>query len=195
MAEQPLMIRSYRGVFRFERRLYRIDRWRLPLRQGLPVRALLYAPVAYAALLCAGALPLLGPVLGVLPAPVRWLLLPGALVVAALRVQVAGRPGHRALVSILRWAVSPRWLAGLRRCPPPAGRLTLTGALVVRPDTRGPHYRPGRVAGPAHVVLSAPAQLAVRSELRRVELTPLEDAHLTAGRLLELPANSELVIR
>src|SRR5262249_27722777 len=40
-----LVITSYRTVFRYERRLYRIDRWRLPAPAGVPLRSLLYAPV------------------------------------------------------------------------------------------------------------------------------------------------------
>jgi hypothetical protein len=193
-AAEPLLIRSYRTVFRFERRLYRIDQWRLPLRGGVPVRALLYVPIAYALLALAGAVPLAGAALGALPAPLHWGLLPLALVLAALRAQLDGRPAHRALWALARFALERRWLAGLRPCPPPAGTVAITGAMVVRPDPHGATYRPGRVSGPARVLLRCPAELS-RPRRRRLELAASPGAPLATGRVLELPARSELVVR
>jgi len=38
--QQTLQIRSFRVVFDLERRLHKIDRWRIPLPYGVPVRGL-----------------------------------------------------------------------------------------------------------------------------------------------------------
>jgi len=43
-----MTVRSYRSVFRFERRLYRFDRWRLPVHGGVRLRALLWLPAVSA---------------------------------------------------------------------------------------------------------------------------------------------------
>ena len=194
-APDELVIRSYRTVFSFEWRLYRFDRWRLPLRGGLPVRALLYAPAVYAVLLAADRLPLLGAALRLLPPPLHWLVAPLMLVVALLRAQLDGRPAHRALWALARWRLSPRWLAGLRRCPPPHGLVALDGIMVVRPDWRAGEYRAGRVRGPAHVLLRGPAELIPGRSSRRLKLAPRPGARLASGRVLELPAGTELELK
>jgi hypothetical protein len=116
-------------------------------------------------------------------------------VAAALRGQLDGRSVHRTLVSYARWAFGPRWLAGLRPCPPPSGPLVITGAMVVRPDARAEGYRRGRVVGPARVLLVRPAELIPTRSRRRLELASVSGPPLTSGRVLELPARSELVIR
>lgn len=188
-----LVIRSYRAVFRIERRIHRIDRWQLPLPGGLPVRALVYAPIVYALLALAARLPVLGAALGALPDPVRYALLPLGLVWAALNVELDGRPVHRVAWSLARWAVERRWLAGLRPCPPPLGRVALTGTLTVRPDHRGSVYRPGTVRGPARALLRRPAALA--RARARVTLTPAPGGPQRRGQVLDVPAGAELVIR
>ncbi|HEY4281168.1 MAG TPA: hypothetical protein VGM91_23340 [Conexibacter sp.] len=189
---EELVIRSYRTVFSFERRLYRVDRWRIPLPGGVPLRALLYAPAVYALLALAGRLPLVGAGLGLLPPPLHWALLPLGLVVAGVRVQLDGRPAHRALVALARWRLAPRWLAGLRPCPPPSGLVAIAGVTVVRPDWRAPDYRGGRVRGPARVLLRRPAELAWTRSRRRLRLAPRPGAPLRTGRVLDVPAGAEL---
>src|ERR1035441_812317 len=44
-------IRSYRVVFRLERRIFQVDHFRLPFPYGVEVRALAYAAVVYLAVL------------------------------------------------------------------------------------------------------------------------------------------------
>lgn len=197
LTDGRITVRSYRTVFAFERRLYRFDRWRIPLRGGLPLRALLYAPLTYGVLAAMSPLPVIGWLLGVLPDQLRWGLLPLALVVALLRVTLDGRPAHRALWAIARWRLSSRWLAGLRRCPPPHGLVAVLGTWVVRPDWRDGRYRAGRVAGPARVLLRYRAELSApssRSGPLVVEPSP-ETAPLRVGRVVEIPAGRELELR
>src|SRR4051795_12432662 len=118
-AQDELVIHSYRTVFSFEWRLYRFDRWRLPLRGGLPVRALLYAPAVYLVLLAADRVPLLGGALRLLPAPLHWALAPLGLVAALLHARLDGRAVHRALWALARWRLSPRLLGRAGPLPPP----------------------------------------------------------------------------
>ena len=42
MAERRVIIRSYRRVFEVDRRIYRVDRWALPVPGGVPLRAVGY---------------------------------------------------------------------------------------------------------------------------------------------------------
>ena len=51
------MIRSYRRVFEVDRRIYRIDRWALPVPGGVPLRAVGYFVAALLAMIVAGSLP------------------------------------------------------------------------------------------------------------------------------------------
>jgi len=189
-----IVVRGYRTVFAFERRLYRFDRWRIPLRGGLPLRALLYAPAVYVLLLALGRVPGLGALLGLLPDPLRWGLLPLGAVALLLGVELDGRPAHRALWALARWRLAPRWLAGLRPCPPPRGLVTVTGTLTVRHDWRGAAYRPGRLRGPARVLLRRPARL-VGDGPHRMEAQPAPGGPQRVGRVVQIPAGGELLLR
>lgn len=189
-----VVVRGYRTVFAFERRLYRFDRWRIPLRGGLPLRALLYTPAIYALLIAASWLPLLGGLLALLPDPLRWGLLPLGATAAMLQLALDGRPAHRSLWALARWRLSHRWLAGLRPCPPPRGPLVLDGPLVVRHDWRGACYRPGTVRGPARVLLRRPGRLTGDGP-RRLVLDPAPGRPERVGRVVEIPAGAELELR
>jgi hypothetical protein len=190
MASEPITIRGYRTVFSFERRLYRFDRWRLPLRGGLPVRALLYAPLVWGAVIAAGHVPAIGSVVAWLPDPTRYALLPGAITVALLRVQPDGRAAGRALCALVRFWMSPRWTAGQRRCRAPGVEPLALGALRVCPDWRSGAYRSGQVTGPARVLLRAPA--TVTTSGRRLTLTPSEGPPVRVGRVVHLPDGAVL---
>jgi len=203
-ADGRLTIRSYRTVFRFERRLYRFDRWRLPVRGGVPLRVLFYLPAVYLALAVVGRLPVLGWALAVLPDPLRWGLLPLALVLALLRVELDGRPAHRALWAIVRWRLGARWRAGLRACSPPGPAPLASGALVVRPDWRAGGARTGRVFGAARVRLRCATRVRrpgqgdageARVSARRLVLDVEAGTTSSAGRVVEIPAGGVLELR
>jgi hypothetical protein len=195
-------VRSFSLVFRLERRLYRFDRWRIPLPTGLPVRALAYAAVCWGLAYAASRTPVLGWALGALPVWAQWGTLPGLAVFALLRMQIDGRAPHRALAGALRWQLSPRVLSGLRPCPPPGAELVPLGEVAVRPDWRATRYRPGRVTGPARLLLRYPAAVAIEEEGggegvrlagRRLRVGPRPGPALTSGRTLDVPADAEVV--
>lgn len=159
-------IRSYRVVFRLERRIFQVDRFRLPFPYGVEVRAIVYAAASYLVVLMLSSLPVLRSLLGLLPVPVHWGLLPLGVVFALLKVRIDGRPPHKVLGALLRWAAQPKHLAGLRRCPPAGFTLTPLRQLWLRPDWRCPRYRPALITGPAKVTLRYPATVEIKRSLR-----------------------------
>lgn len=120
MSDEALQIRSFRVVFDLERRIHRIDRFRVPLPYGLPLRSLGYAVVALLGVLVVESLPIVGPMLVWLPTPARLVLLPVAISYALTRVRVDGRSAHAAGRAWMRHAMSARRLAAFK----PVGRST-----------------------------------------------------------------------
>ena len=57
-----LIIRSYRRVFEVDRRIYRVDRWALPVPGGVPLRGVGYFAATLALVILLGALPAVGAV-------------------------------------------------------------------------------------------------------------------------------------
>src|ERR687886_889167 len=96
-------IRSYRAVFDLERRLYRIDRFRLNP-SGVPVRGLVYLALLVLAVLVAERLAVVGGAVGALPWQGRYVAIPclGAALLTIIRID--GRPAHAALIAMARFA-------------------------------------------------------------------------------------------
>src|SRR4051794_15806158 len=155
MAER-VVIRSYRRVFEVDRRIYRVDRWALPVPGGVPLRAVGYFAAAVLAVVILDGLPGAGGLGGVLAPPLRYGVLP--LAVAVLGVQAApdGRTAHRFALDWLRFRVRAR-----RRC---AGRVVAhegepvrwDGQLAVHWDVDSAQLHRGRVRGPARVTFNVP---------------------------------------
>jgi TcpE family len=159
-------IRSYRVVFRLERRIFQVDRFRLPFPYGVEMRALGYAFLAYVGVFLVSTLPLMGSLVGLLPVPVHWGLVPLGLTFAMAKVRIDGRPPHKVLGALVRWGVLPKHLAGLRTCPPAGFTFTPLRVLWMRPDWRAPTYRRALISGPATVTLRYPATVEVKRCLR-----------------------------
>src|SRR3954447_5224384 len=93
-----VVIRSFRLVFdRGYRRLFKIDRYRLPFAYGLPILGIVYAAAAAVALALVGRAPIAGAVLGALPAPIHWVALPAGMAMAMLHWRPDGLKPHVAL--------------------------------------------------------------------------------------------------
>jgi hypothetical protein len=186
-------IRSYRVVFRLERRIFQIDHFRLPFPYGVEVRALLYAVAVYAVVFLASSLPVIGTLLGLFPAPVHWGLVPLGVVFAMVKLRIDGRPPHRVLASTILWVVRPKQLAGLRPCPVVGFTFTPMHGLWMRPDWRAERYRRALITGPAKVTLRYPATVEVRSALgqRLRGHTRAGDPRALAARRLFISADSE----
>ena len=184
MSAERICVRSYRRVFHVDRRIYRIERWAIPVPGGVPLRGVFYFVAALVAVLVLSVLPLAGAVLGALNPPLRYVVLP--LAVAALGTQVApdGRLAHR---------FARDWLAhGVRRRRRSAGRAMALeeeavpwhAELALRPDERAPTLRAGRIRGPARVYFSEPLAVAGGRRGRRIA-RPLSAHGRRGGAVLD----------
>jgi hypothetical protein len=195
-------IRSYRAVFDLERRIYRVDRLRLNP-GGVPLRGIVYFLVLLAAMLFTASLPLLGELARMLPWYMREVAVPGAAAALLTLIKVEGRPFHLAGLALLRYALGPRELAGLRSRTA-ADRRWRPAELLVIADGSDRHLRRLRYTGPGSVLVSAAhvrttwhpgalRRLARRPDMRLTTLPgkrrPLQ------GRVIALVAGARLEVR
>src|SRR3954452_17819997 len=139
-----IVIRSFRLVFdRGYRRLFKIDRYRLPFAYGVPMLGILYTALVALVLVFAAKLPIAGPALGALPPPVHWVALPVGLAMVMLHWRPDGLKPHVALWAWLDAALTVRELS----CWQPAERQGDSfelGDIACAPDGREGSYRPGK---------------------------------------------------
>lgn len=166
MSDQPqsqrreTVVRSYAGITdKVERKIYKIDRFRLPNPGGVSVRALVYAGATLVGLLFLAQLPLLDLALAALPPSVTYLALPALGGWALSSWQIDGRAPHHALLGLLRYRFSARTLSGLAPCPISGTRVAPVDEVEIAPSGDDSHYRSGRVKGPAVVTLRYPARI------------------------------------
>lgn len=191
MRDDDIEIRSFRAVFDLERRIHKIDRWRIPLPYGLPLRSIAYAVAALVAVLMAQRCPGVGALLGALPVPARYVVLPCAAAWLLTRAMLDGRPAHVAAVSAARFLVGARCLAGGR-----AARWRDTARvadLVVVPDERSPRMRPAVIRGPASVLLRH--SFGSRQRRRTLIIEPSGERARMSGTRVRLQRDQRLVIR
>lgn len=154
------VVRSYALVFKIERKLFRIDRWRLPLPGGVEVRAILYGVSILLGMLIASRLPGIGLLLGLLPAPLHWGLIPGGLTFVLLKLQIEGRAPHRVLASLISWYFSEHLITAGGKADRPRIDAPIDTIWIV-PDWRAPRYRTAEITGPTCVVCRYPVQARI----------------------------------
>lgn len=184
-------IRSFRVAFELERRLFKVDRWRLPVPHGVPLRSLAYAAATLIAVLALGRLPLAGDVIALLPPPLRFAILPGGAAYALTQVAVDGRPVHRAALAWLGAFVTPRRLVAFRPCR--AGERATIDAITFWPDEHSARYRRGVVHGPACVLLRYPVVAA--PDGRTLRLTQRSSQPMWRGKEIALRAGQRIAFR
>ncbi len=184
-----LTVRSFRLAFELERRIHKIDRFRLPLPYGLPLRSVAYALAALVVVLAAGRLPLTGAFLAALPWPVRFGVLPVAAAQLLTQIEVDGRPAHEVIGAWLRYRLGPRVVVAFGRAP---RGLQEPVELVVAPDERGTSYRRAVIAGPGAVLLRQQVT-AVPFGSRLVVRSVGEGAEYRAKRVLLKPGQRVVV--
>ena len=186
MAER-VVIRSYRRVFEVDRRIYRVDRWALPVpgRRAAAGGRLLRRHGAAAA--GAGGVPGVGELVGMLSPPLRYVVLP-------LAVAVLGHAGGagRAHGASLRVRLAAAAGAGAAAVRGPRGRARGRAGALGRLSWRcagtptRPQLQRGRVRGPARVTFNVPV------ELHGLRARPAADGQrgdavvLCAGAVLEV---------
>ena len=161
MAER-LIVRSYARVFRVDRRLYRVDRWPLPVPGGVPLRGVVYFVGSLVAVLVASGLPGIGALLGELSPPLRYVVLPLAVAVLGTQAAPDGRSAHRFAWDWLRLRLRSRRRSAGRPVPLEGELVAWHGVLATAWDEYAPELRRGRITGPARVVFSVPVQLRQR---------------------------------
>ena len=199
---EGIEVRSYRPVFEFERRIYRIDRMTLNP-SGIPVRGIVYAAVLELVLLALSRVPLLGLALVLAPWPIRYVILPCGLATLFAMVRVAGRPFHHAARALGVFALTPRRLHGLIACPA-LGRRWSPAELVTVPNGSEPRLRRFRYRGPGLVSVERAhartihRRFALERLLRRPDIVIAEHprpGQLARRRMLELRGGALLETR
>jgi hypothetical protein len=189
---ETLRIRSFRVVFALERRLFKIERFRLPFAYGVPLRAIGYAAAALIVVALAGQLPVVGAVLGLVPPPLRFVALPVGVAALMTRVRVDGLPAHRFLVMWLEHRLTPRTLARLAPDRQPAVD-RIAEPIVFEPDTSGPRLRRGVIVGARELALAVPARAEVHGTTLTLEQR--SDRPLRARKRVRIPHGGRVVLR
>jgi len=148
---------SYREVFDLERRIYRIDRFRLNP-SGIPLRGVLYFAIAAALSAVLDGMPAAHWLLGYLPWYLHYVGLPGLIATLGSTIRVEGRPLHLAMRGLALRVVRPKHLSAFRNCRPIGSRWE-PPPIVVIPD--GSETRPRRVrfVGPGQLVIRSPVEI------------------------------------
>src|SRR3954454_24658794 len=154
-----MVIRSYRRVFEVDRRIYRVDRWALPVPGGVPLRAVAYFVAAVLAVLVGGSLPGIGELVAGVSAPLRFVVAPLAAAVLGTQAAPDGRVAHRFAWDWLRVRLRARRRCGGRVVTLEGEPVTWHGELALRCDGEGAQLRRGRVRGPVRVTFNVPVGL------------------------------------
>ncbi len=191
-AEDEIVVRSYRRVFRLERRIYRIDRFVIPVPGGIPLRGLVYFVAGFIAILIAGRLPGLRSLLALAPLPFRALLLPAGLAVLATQATPDGLPAHRFAHTWLSFRLRPRRSWSERSAPAAGEPVSFDANCRYSPDLSAPELRRSRVHGPARIEFGVHVSLEQR---RRSWIARLDTTAVAAPSAIELAAGQRLEIR
>jgi len=156
---ERLVIRSYRRVFEVDRRIYRVDRWALPVPGGVPLRAVGYFAASVLLVIFLGALPATGELVGAISAPLRFVVIPLAVAVLGTQAAPDGRAAHRFAAEWVRFRLRSRRHCGARRVPLEGEAVAWHGDLGVCWDEYGSRLARGRVTGPARITFNVPVEL------------------------------------
>jgi hypothetical protein len=185
-----ITVRSFRACFRIERRIHKIDHWRIPVPFGIPLRGIGYAGCVLLAVLVLSRFPVIGVLLAQLHPALRFVALPVGAGIALTRWEIDGRPAHATARAWLRMYASPRRIASWRRAPEP-GRVVL-GSVTVAPDERGARLRPGNIEGPATLLVRYP--FSSREGRSTLHLKPQEGPPRWRGKEIRLAAGQRVMI-
>lgn len=204
---QTILLRGYRRVFHFERRLFHFHNWRIPYPHGVPLRGIGYFVIFEFAMLCAERLPVLSQLVGLFGSVTLHLAIPALGAFLLMQVRIDGRPPHHVLASLVLYQLRPRCLAGLEPAPE-VGCDVAPGDVAIAYDAREPFSVPGRLKGPAKVTLRYPSVVrtegapvwvrdprARRARARRYRIRRKPGSHpLRQGKVVAVPRGREVVV-
>jgi hypothetical protein len=159
MARDRLLIRSYRRVFEVDRRIYRIDRWALPVPGGVPLRAVGYFGATLGLAIALSVLPATGEVIGAISAPLRFVVIPLAVAVLGSQAAPDGRAAHRFAADWVAFKLRSRRRSAGRTLPLEDELVLWHGRLGVTWDEHGVRLARGRVTGPARITFNVPIRM------------------------------------
>jgi conjugation transfer TcpE-like protein len=148
-----VIIRSYRRVFQVDRRVYRVDRWALPVPGGVPLRAVGYFAASLVLMVA------LGDLVSFLSPPLRFVVVPLAIAVLGTQAAPDGRTAHRFAWDWLRFKLRAHRRSAGRVVGLEGEAVRWDAELAVRWDAHGAELHRGRVAGPARVTFNVPTTL------------------------------------
>lgn len=189
----PIQIRSFRVCFDLERRIHKIDRWRLPVPYGVPLRGIAYAFGLLVALAFARSVPVLGAAVSALHPSLRYLIIPVGGAYLFTRWRVDGRAAHAAALSCVRMWLAPRRLCAFRRAPALQDAQVRIGAVTFAPDERCARLRRGIVSGPAEIVVRYPFR--ARRARRTLHIRQAHDQPMWRGKQVTLQRGQRLSAR
>jgi hypothetical protein len=182
-----MVIRSYRRVFQVDRRIYRVDRWALPVPGGVPLRAVGYFLGALLAALALGRLPGFTGI----SAPIRLVVIPLAVAVLGTQAAPDGRVAHRFALDWLRLRWRARRRSAGRAMPLEGEPIPWHGELAVRWDCDAARLHRGRVREPAHITFQVPFELRDRGG----KLVARPGAELSEWPVVVLCPGTDLEVR
>jgi conjugation transfer TcpE-like protein len=159
MARDRLLIRSYRRVFEVDRRIYRIDRWALPVPGGVPLRAVGYFAATLILAILLSALPATKELIGAISAPLRYVILPLAVAVLGSQATPDGRAAHRFAADWVGFRLRARRRSADRTMPLEDEPVLWHGKLGVTWDEHGTRLARACVTGPARITFNVPLEL------------------------------------
>lgn len=159
MARDRLLIRSYRRVFEVDRRIYRVDRWALPVPGGIPLRAVGYFAATLITAIVLSVLPVTGEAVSVISAPLRYVVIPLAVAVLGSQAAPDGRAAHRFAADWIRLRLRARRRSAGRVIPPEEEPVLWHGDLGVTWDQHGTRMSRARVTGPARITFNVPIRM------------------------------------
>lgn len=183
-------IRSYRICFKLERRLHRIENWRIPLPYGVPLRGMGYAVVALIAIVILDGIPPASLLLGALHPVLRYGILPIAIAYLMTQWSVDGRAAHHVGLAWVRYRFGPSRLVAFRAQPAPG--VVRFGSVTFAPDDTAARMRRGVVHGPARVTLYFPARARQRGRTLYLRQSPGEP--LWRGQVVNVRPDQRIVI-
>ena len=191
MGDERLQIRSFRVVFDLERRIHKVDRFRLPLPYGLPLRSIGYFVAALVSAVVVSQLPIVGTIAGWLPPPVRFVVAPAVAAYVLTQLRVDGRVAHDAAGSWFKWQLGPRRVAAFKAAR--AEESMRLGDMTTAPDERGCRYRRADLVGPAEALLRYP--FTARQRGPTLQVAANGDEPMPLGKRVMLNAGQRIRLR